>query len=104
MVISDNCLIGESVSEKAKSIIEALKKNECTLAPWFAVTDAPDTDEILFILSCHELGKKIYDKEHMKLLSIAGSKEEALSMVTTMIQQACDQNKILDLKQFFIDY
>lgn len=104
MVISKHCLIGDSVSYKAQEIIKSLKENECRMAPWFAVTDAPGTNEILFVLSCHELKKDLYDKKQMRLLSLAGSKEEAMSFVTEMIQQACDQNRVFDLKQFFMEY
>lgn len=104
MIISQHCLIGDSVSYKADEILEPLKNDELRSAPWFAVTNAPDTGENLFILSHFELKNKIYPKEKMRLLALAGSKKEAMELVLAMIQQAVDQNRIFDLKQFFEEY
>ena len=104
MQVSDHCKIGKLVSYDGQAIIEGLRNNLTEKGIWYVVTTAAYQRGILYVLSRHELANGLYPIKSLRAVAIAGSKKEAFSLVTELIQEASDKNSMSDLKQFFENY
>ncbi len=104
MTISPNCQIGELMRERFPKILRRLERDRFDKNFYFVITTAQEETETLYILTNRELKNGLYDLEQLRVVGIAGSKQEALELVTQMIQSACDVEQLSNLKQYFMEY
>lgn len=104
MTVSSKCNIGELIESRATRIIRKLKRNHFCRGSWFVITTAVESTEILYVLSKRELQSGLYPFDKLKVLGISGSRQEAFSLVTKMIQEAYNADSIFHLKKYFMEY
>lgn len=101
MTISDNIIIGKSVSHKAKSILKSIKKGRrSSHIFWYAVTTAPEKENLMYILSSVEMGQPFYHDIGLTLIALAGSRKEALEQVSYLVKQGYNTGNIGNMKEY----
>lgn len=107
MIVSDNVMIAEGISHKACDIIRAIKKGENPrYKVWYAVTSAREPDNLMYILSSMEYRLPFYHRQacgELKLLGLAGSRQEALDIVLKITETGYHKDRIGDLKSYISD-
>ena len=101
MDIAMHPLIGETISYKEKEILDPIRHGEVPSAKnWYAVTTAREDMNLFYILSGTEYRNPIYHREDdkLKLLGIAGSREEAVELVRSLVQQFVDSDSLAEMK------
>jgi hypothetical protein len=101
MKISDNVIIGSTIAHKAPRILAAIKRDKNpSYKFWYAVTTAVGPEDMMYIISSEEYGLPFYRKMSLRLLGLAGSRNEADEIVTELVKRAYEQGKITELKSF----
>ncbi len=101
MILSDNILIGPSIAYRSEDILDSLRKQEPVGYPiWYAVTTAVEEENLMYILSGLEMRHTFYLKSNLRLLGIAGSREEAGNIVLKLVQTGYNKGEILNMKQY----
>lgn len=101
MILSDNILIGPSIAYRSEDILDSLRKQEPFGYPvWYAVTTAVEEENLMYILSGLEMRNTFYLKSNLRLLGIAGSREEAGNIVLKLVQTGYNKGEILSMKQY----
>jgi len=105
MIVSDSVIIADDIAHKAGKILAAVRKGRkpsCCL--WYGVTTALEPDNLLYILSSREFQLPMYQTGHLRLLGLAGSKEEARIIVLKLVKSGYAKRQITTMKQFLNDY
>ena len=101
MIISDNIIIGETIAYMADTILQSLRKQKPSGHPiWYAVVTAPEPDNLLYILNGMEIRHPFYWQQGLRLLGLAGSREEAGEIVLNLVQSGYNKGDILNMKQY----
>ncbi len=102
MLVSEHVLIGDEISENAEEILKKLSDGEVYRGQrWYAITTAPEDENLMYILSSTELRHSFYhDTDSLTLLGLAATKQEAEETVKTLIQKGVDAGEILSMKAF----
>ena len=93
VTISENIIIGETISHDAKSILRGVRhpfiwKKEL----WYGITTSCSGDTIMYVLSSREM--------RQKLLGIAGSIKEAYEIVLKLVQTGYNNDCIYEMKEY----
>lgn len=104
MEISKRVIIGDLVSHEVDKIFAQLNsKVENKPGLWYAITTAPDTKNLLYVMGPRELGLKIYEGLPLKTLGIAGSRTEAYEIVRILTKEAYDHTNQLDEMKAYLE-
>lgn len=107
MDIANQPLIGPSISYKKDKILGAIARGQIPKGRnWYAITSAYEERNLLYILSATEFGKPIYHipGKNLKLIGLAGSREEARNIVIILVKQAIDTNSLAEIKKSLEKY
>lgn len=104
MTVSKKCKLGPSVFCNAQRIIQGLQENRLESGIWTIITTSPVKDETLYILSKSEMKNGLYDFNDFHVVALAGNQSEAFQLIRELVQEACDQDRLYELKQFFLEY
>ena len=101
VTISENIIIGETISHDAKSILRGVhhpfiwKKGL-----WYGITTSCSGDTIMYVLSSREMRQKFYQNNNLRLLGIAGSIKEAYEIVLKLVQTGYTNDCIYEMKEY----
>lgn len=105
MTISDHVMIAGGIAHKAPEILEALEQGvKPSYKVWYAVTTALKQDELMYILSSREYGLPLYRDSSLRLLGLAGSRNEAYDIVMEITKSGYTENVISDMKNYLQAY
>lgn len=101
MIISDNVIVSEGITKKAAEILIAIEedKNPCR-RHWYAVTTAPEPENLMYIISSSEYRHSFYRKTPLRLLGLAKTRTEAIEIATDLVIKGYKAGKIKELKEF----
>ena len=101
MIVSDNVRIAEGIAHKAPEILASIKKKKKpSYRFWYGVTTGLGPESLMYIISSEEYLLPVYRDDSLKLLGLAGSRQEACEIVTGIVKEGCDAHRISDMKQF----
>lgn len=101
MLISDNVRIGDTIAYRADRILQSLReKKPCSYPVWYGVTTAFEDENLMYILNGLELRHTCYLDSDLKVLGLAGSREEAETIVLNLVQSGYTKGDILKMKQY----
>lgn len=101
MTISENIIIGKTISHDAKGILRGVchpfiwKKGL-----WYGITTSCEGDTIMYILSSREMRQKFYQENNLRLLGLAGSMKEAYEIVLKLVQEGYNNNCIYEMSAY----
>ena len=101
MDIAANLMISPSISYAKDEILSALKKD---VIPdkiyWYGVTTSFEENSLMYILSGLEYRHPMYHRKgkKLKLLCLAGSRQEAMEQVRCLVQQHVDSHTLMEMK------
>ena len=102
MLIATEPVIGDSIAYAQKEILAAIRKGEHpSVLCWYAITTTYEECNLFYILSGTEYRHPIYHrkkKKPLKLLGLAGSRQEAYELVRSMIQHYVEQDALMEMK------
>lgn len=105
MTVSDSVKIGDSIRRKAGRILDDLKDGKIPKKlRWYVVTTSASDDGLAYILSSLEFRHDYYRTRPLRILGLAGSRQEACEIVKDLFQEGYDQGKIDCMKGFLEDY
>ncbi len=84
MEFAEKLYIGLSLTKKKERIIERMEQGKMVFSV-YCVAEASHPDNLYDIYSYYELKQPYYKDHPVKVLGIAGSKEEAIGLVAHMI-------------------
>ncbi len=103
MDIAGHILVGESISYAKDEIISSVKQGKIPdKKNWYGVTTTHENENLLYIMSGLEYRHPMYhDKQRdpLRLIAIAGSRKEAITLVQQLVQQFVDTDKLFDMKE-----
>lgn len=101
MTISENIIIGETISHDAKGILRGVRHPFIwKKGLWYGVTTSCGKDTIMYILSSREMRQKFYQENDIRLLGLAGSMREAYEIVLKLVQMGYNNNCIYEMSQY----
>lgn len=101
MIVSENVIIGETIAHDASSILKSIRKGKKTKhVIWYGVSTAKEKENLLYIFSGTEYRLPFYHDSSLRLLGLAGSRKEALEMVTNLVKKAYESDAIINMKHF----
>ncbi|MEE1314106.1 MAG: hypothetical protein UHS41_10365 [Lachnospiraceae bacterium] len=86
MEFADKLYIGPSIRNKKDRIIERIMQGKMVFSV-YCITEAANSNDLYDIYAYHELRQSYYQTYPVKILGLAGSKEEAIGMAANMIQK-----------------
>ena len=101
VTISENIIIGETISHDAKSILRGVR-HPCIWKKglWYGITTSCSGDTIMYVLSSREMRQKFYQNNNLRLLGIAGSIKEAYEIVLKLVQTGYNNDCIYEMKEY----
>ena len=101
MTISENIIIGETISHDAKGILRGVRHPFIwKKGLWYGVTTSCGKGTIMYILSSREMRQKFYQENDIRLLGLAGSMREAYEIVLKLVQMGYNNNCIYEMSQY----
>lgn len=89
MEFANHVYIGTSIRNRAERIMDRMKDGKMLLSV-YCITEAGNSTDLYDIYNYHELRQDYYKEHPVKIIGLAGSKEEAIGLVANMIQQNID--------------
>ncbi len=86
MVLSKNLIIGDSIKEKLPDIMDKIKEKKKSYS-FYCITEASNPQNLLDIYCYASLFGRYYKNFNPKVVALAGSKEEAISLVVKMTEE-----------------
>lgn len=86
MEFANRLYIGTSIRHRAERIIDRMKQGKVVISV-YCITEAGNSTDLFDIYHYHELRQEYYKEHPVKILGLAGSKEEAIGIVANMIQR-----------------
>lgn len=99
MVLSKNLIIGDSIKERLADIMDKIEKEKKTRS-FYCVTMASNPKNLLDIYCYATLFGTYYKNFNPKVVALAGSKEEAVSLVVEMTKEVNARMTNLEPKDF----
>ena len=101
VTISENIIIGETISHDAKSILRGVRHPLIwKKGLWYGITTSCSGDTIMYVLSSREMRQKFYQNNNLRLLGIAGSIKEAYEIVLKLVQTGYTNDCIYEMKEY----
>lgn len=101
LTISENIIIGQTISHDAKSILRGVRHPFIwKKGLWYGITTSYGEDTIMYILSSREMRQKFYQKNNLKLLGLAGSMKEAYEIVLKLVQMGYNNDCIYEMSEY----
>lgn len=101
VTISENIIIGETISHDAKSILWGVRHPFIwKKGLWYGITTSCSGDTIMYVLSSREMRQKFYQNNNLRLLGIAGSIKEAYEIVLKLVQTGYTNDCIYEMKEY----
>ena len=101
VTISENIIIGETISHDAKTILRAVRHPFIwKKGLWYGITTSCSGDTIMYVLSSREMRQKFYQNNNLRLLGIAGSIKEAYEIVLKLVQTGYNNDCIYEMKEY----
>ena len=101
VIISENIMIGESIAYRADSIVKSLREKKPFGYPvWYGITTAQEDENLFYILCGLEIRHEFYLNSDIKLLGLAGSREEAGEIVLNLVQEGYNKGELFNMKQY----
>ena len=101
VTISENIIIGETISHDAKSILRGVRHPFIwKKGLWYGITTSCSGDTIMYVLSSREMRQKFYQNNNLRLLGIAGSIKEAYEIVLKLVQTGYNNDCIYEMKEY----
>lgn len=105
MIVSENVIIGETIAHDASGILNSIRKDKkIKNVIWYGVSTAKEKEHLLYIFSGTEYRLPFYHDDSLRLLGLAGSRKEAMEMVTNLVKKAYESDAIMDMKHFLEQY
>jgi len=101
MDIALHPLIGETISYKEREILHSIRQGELpSFKNWYAITTAYENNNLFYILSGTEYRNPMYHRNDagLKLLGLAGSKKEAVELISSLVQHFLDSDSLTEMK------
>ena len=101
VTISENIIIGETISHDAKSNLRGVRHPFIwKKGLWYGITTSCSGDTIMYVLSSREMRQKFYQNNNLRLLGIAGSIKEAYEIVLKLVQTGYTNDCIYEMKEY----
>ena len=101
VTISENIIIGETISHDATSILRGVRHPFIwKKGLWYGITTSCSGDTIMYVLSSREMRQKFYQNNNLRLLGIAGSIKEAYEIVLKLVQTGYNNDCIYEMKEY----
>lgn len=101
VTISENIIIGETISHDVKSILRGVRHPFIwKKGLWYGITTSCSGDTIMYVLSSREMRQKFYQNNNLRLLGIAGSIKEAYEIVLKLVQTGYNNDCIYEMKEY----
>ncbi len=84
MTFADNLYVGESIKHKSERILSRMEQNKF-LMEVFCITKASNPNNLYDIYNYLEFKQPYYKDKPIHILGIAGSKQEAMELVASML-------------------
>ena len=95
-----NLYLGEGVQDHATKIINRIKKNKPTIDV-YVIALASNADNQLDLIPSWELLQKGYPKENLRIIGLAQGKQEALQVVTDLVDEAYQKTGNANVLEYF---
>lgn len=86
MEFAEKLYIGPSIRHRRERILNRIEQDRMIVS-LYCITRAMNQTDLYDIYSYHELRQKYYKEHSVKILGLAGSKEEAIGIAAYMIQK-----------------
>lgn len=86
MVLSQNFIVGNSIKEKLPDIMDKIKNKKKSYS-FYCITEPSNPKNLLDIYCYASLFGHYYKNFNPKVIALAGSKEEAISLVVKMTEE-----------------
>ncbi|MGN0466283.1 MAG: hypothetical protein ACI4F9_08045 [Lachnospiraceae bacterium] len=86
MILSENFIVGDSIKEKLPDMIDKIKKGKKSYS-FYCITEPSNPKNLLDIYCYAFLFGRYYKNFNPKIIALAGSEEEAISLVVKMTQE-----------------
>lgn len=86
MILSENFIVGDSIKEELSDIMDKIKKEKKSHS-FYCITEPSNTKNLLDIYCYASLFGRYYKNFNPKVIALAGSEEEAISLVVKMTQE-----------------
>ena len=97
----ENIMIGKSIAYRADSIVKSLREKKPFGYPvWYGITTAQEDENLFYILSGLEIRHEFYLDSDIKLLGLAGSREEVGEIVLNLVQEGYNKGELFNMKQY----
>ena len=101
MIISENVIISEKIRKKAAEILISIEEDKNpSRKNWYAVTTAPEPENLMYIISSSEYRHTYYRKTPLRLLGLAKTRTEAVQIAVDLVKKGYDEGKITELKEY----
>ncbi len=98
----ENLCLGEKAGKERKKIISGIKRHKLRTGV-FVIVPAVNRTDILDILPAWSLGKDDYKGFDIHILGLAKTKDEAYSVVQSLIEDALENTQPADIREYFIN-
>lgn len=99
MVLSKNLIVGESIEEKLPDIMDKIRKKKKSYS-FYCITEASNPKNLLDIYCYASLFGSYYKNFNPKVVALAGSKKEAISLIVKMTEEVNTRMQELGEKDF----
>lgn len=103
MIISDNLIVAEGIRKKAATILISIEEDkDPSKKYWYAVTTAPEPENLMYIISSSEYRHSYYRKAPLRLLGLAKTRDEAMQIAVDLVKKGYEEGKISELKNYLV--
>ncbi|MBQ9157493.1 MAG: hypothetical protein IJ137_12030 [Eubacterium sp.] len=105
MRISENVKIAGGISHKAPEILKAIERGDRPgYKVWYGITTAWEQENLMYIISSMEYRLPVYHDDSLRLLGLAGSRQEAGQLVLEIVKNGYDKDAMRDMKHFLEEF
>ena len=101
MKFSSNLYVGEGIRNPEK-VKWKLKHNAGQFSV-YVIALAASSDDQLEIIHCGYLKQRCFDTEHMLVVGLASSRQEALEIVTRLAQKVVRETGDADIREYILN-
>ena len=105
MRISENVKIAGGIAHKAPEILKAIERGDRPgYKVWYGITTAWEQENLMYIISSMEYRLPVYHDDSLRLLGLAGSRQEAGQLVLEIVKNGYDKDAMRDMKHFLEEF
>lgn len=102
MIFFENLYLGETIAPKIEQILKKVNNKEI-VPNLYVIALASNPDNMLDLIPEWELMQKGYPNQTVKVIGVANGKEEAIELVTIIIEQSIQKTGSADVRAYLAE-